>query len=54
MQPRLLTVSEPNDSNLSETRTERVADMENKLLDDGLIRDLNKQAKTEETGSEGA
>jgi len=46
--------SELTGQELRETRTERVADMEDKLLDDGVVRDLNKQAESEQSGSDGA
>lgn len=38
---------EPTNAELSETRTTRVASLEQKLLDDGLIKDLNRRAKEE-------
>lgn len=42
-----------NPSNLNENRTERVASMEKKLLDDGLMRDLTVKADREQTRSNG-
>lgn len=42
---------EPTAKELTETRTRRVADMEDKLLDDGLVKDLKKKAKTEKYAS---
>lgn len=44
---------EPTDQQLRETRTKRVADMEDKLLDDGVVRDLSIRAEIESSGSEG-
>jgi hypothetical protein len=44
---------EPTDQQLRETRTKRVADMEDKLLDDGVVRDLSIRADIENSGSEG-
>lgn len=38
---------EPTNAELSETRTTRVASLEQKLLDDGLIKDLNRRAEKE-------
>lgn len=38
---------EPTNAQLSETRTKRIASIEHKLLNDGLIRDLNRKAKDE-------
>ncbi|QJB69028.1 hypothetical protein [Parasphingorhabdus halotolerans] len=40
---------EPTSEELSETRTKRVASMEAKLLDDGLVKTLNKKATQEQT-----
>ena len=45
--------SEPTDQQLRETRTKRVADMEDKLLDDGVVRDLSIRAEIESSGGEG-
>lgn len=42
---------EPTAEQLRETKTRRVADMEAKLLDDGLIRQLAARANTEQAGS---
>ncbi|GAB5487950.1 MAG: hypothetical protein Pars2KO_15200 [Parasphingorhabdus sp.] len=38
---------EPTNAELSETRTTRVASLEQKLLDDGVIKDLNRRAEKE-------
>ncbi len=38
---------QPTGQQLRETRTERVADMEDKLLDDGVVKDLARLAKKE-------
>lgn len=38
---------EPTNAELSESRTTRVASLEQKLLDDGLIKDLNRRAEKE-------
>ncbi|VAV88384.1 hypothetical protein MNBD_ALPHA04-1073 [hydrothermal vent metagenome] len=38
---------QPTGQQLRETRTERVADMEDKLLDDGIVKDLARLAKKE-------
>jgi hypothetical protein len=42
---------EPTAAELRETKTARVADMEDKLLDDGLIKQLAARADTEQAGS---
>ncbi|GAA0472685.1 hypothetical protein GCM10009096_12330 [Parasphingorhabdus litoris] len=42
---------EPTAAELRETKTARVADMEDKLLDDGLIKQLAARADTERAGS---
>lgn len=42
---------EPTAAQLRETKTTRVADMEAKLLDDGLIRQLAARANSEQAGS---
>ncbi len=43
---------EPTNAELSKTRTTRVASLEQKLLDDGLVKDLNRQAKAETAESD--
>jgi len=43
--------NEPSAAELRETKTARVSDMENKLLDDGLIKQLAARADTEQMGS---
>lgn len=42
---------EPTAAQLRETKTARVADMEDKLLDDGLIKQLAARADSEQAGS---
>ncbi|QTD55559.1 hypothetical protein [Parasphingorhabdus cellanae] len=42
---------QPTAEELRETKTARVADMEDKLLDDGLIKQLAARADTEQAGS---
>ncbi len=42
---------EPTAAELRETKTARVADMEDKLLDDGLIKQLAARADSEQAGS---
>lgn len=42
---------EPTNAELSKSRTTRVASLEQKLLDDGVIKDLNRQAANESAGT---
>jgi hypothetical protein len=42
---------EPTNAELSKSRTTRVASLEQKLLDDGVIKELNRQAEEETTGN---
>lgn len=43
---------EPTNAELSKSRTTRVASLEQKLLDDGVIKDLNSQAEKESAGTD--
>lgn len=42
---------EPTNAELSESRTTRVASLDQKLLDDGVIKDLNRRAQKENSGT---